>query len=53
MKAENKESCVQRDSAEHKEYAQARSIDSQEVKEADGADLLEKILTRNCNSKLQ
>ena len=47
MKAENKESCVQRDSAEHEKYAQARSIDNREVKEADGADLLEKILTRD------
>jgi len=47
MKAENTESCVQRDSAEHEEYAQVRSIDNWEVKEADGADLLEKILTRD------
>ena len=47
MKAENKESCVQRDSAEHEEYAQARSIDSQEVEEADGADLLERVLARD------
>ena len=47
MKAENKGSCVQRDSAEHEKYAQARSIDNREVKEADGADLLEKILTRD------
>ena len=47
MKAENKESCVQRDSAEHEEYAQARSVDRLEVKEADGADLLERILARD------
>lgn len=47
MKAENRESCVQRDSAEHEKYAQARSIDNQEVTETDGADLLERILARD------
>ena len=39
--------CPQRDSAEHEEYAGARSIDRRNVKEADGADLLERILNRN------
>ena len=38
--------CPQRDSAEHEEYAGARSIGKQETGEADGADLLEKILDR-------
>lgn len=38
--------CPQRDSAEHEEYAGARSIDRQETGEADGADLLERILDR-------
>ena len=31
--------CPQRDSAEHKEYAGARSIGRRETEEADGADL--------------
>ena len=46
--AENlkKESCLQRDSAEHKEYAGAQSAGIREGKEADGADLLERILDR-------
>ena len=39
--------CPQRDSAEHEEYAGARSIDEREAEEADGADLLEQILDRN------
>ena len=38
--------CPQRDSAEHEEYAGARSADRQETEETDGADLLEKILSR-------
>jgi group II intron reverse transcriptase/maturase len=40
-------SCLQRDSAEHEEYAGAQSIDNREAEEADGANLLEKILDRN------
>jgi len=39
--------CLQRDSAERKEYAGARSIDYQEAEEADGAELLERILNRD------
>ena len=39
--------CPQRDSAEHKEYAGARSVDRRETGEADGADLLERILDRD------
>ena len=39
--------CPQRDSAEHEEYAGARSIDGRETEEADGADLLERILDRH------
>jgi group II intron reverse transcriptase/maturase len=53
MKAEylGNEGCLQRDSAEREEYAGARSIDSQEAEEADGADLLERKLNRdNLNS---
>jgi group II intron reverse transcriptase/maturase len=38
--------CPQRDSAEHEEYAGARSIDRRETEETDGADLLERILDR-------
>lgn len=38
--------CLQRDSAEHKEYAGAQSVGAQEAKEQDGADLLERILSR-------
>ena len=38
--------CPQRDSAEHEEYAGARSADRQVTEEADGADLLERILSR-------
>ena len=36
----------QRDSAEHEEYAGARSTDRQETEETDSADLLERILSR-------
>ena len=39
-------SCPQRDSAEHEGYAGAQSVGSQEGKEQDGADLLERILNR-------
>ena len=39
--------CPQRDSAEHEEYAGARSIDRRKTEEADGADLLERILDRD------
>lgn len=39
--------CLQRDSVEHKEYAEAYSTGSQEIKERDGADLLEKVLDRD------
>lgn len=38
--------CPQRDSAEHEKYVGAQSAGSQEVKEQDGADLLERILSR-------
>jgi group II intron reverse transcriptase/maturase len=38
--------CLQRDSAEHEEYAGARSTDNREAEEADGAELLERILSR-------
>ena len=40
------EGCLQRDSAEHEEYAGAQSAGGREGKEADGADLLERILSR-------
>ena len=40
------EGCPQRDSAEHEEYAGARSADGRRTEEADGADLLERILSR-------
>ena len=36
----------QRDSAEHEEYAGARSADGRRTEEADDADLLERILSR-------
>ena len=39
-------SCPQRDSAEHEGYAGAQSVGSQEGKEQGGADLLERILSR-------
>ena len=38
--------CPQRNSAEHEEYAGARSADRQETEETDCADLLERILSR-------
>ena len=41
------EGCPQRDSAEHEEYAGARSADRRETEETDGADLLERILDRD------
>ena len=41
------EGCLQRDSAEHEEYAGAQSAGTQEGREADGADLLECILSRD------
>ena len=37
---------LQRDSVEHKEYAEAYSTESREVYRKDGADLLEKVLCR-------
>ena len=40
------ESCPQRDNAEHEEYVGARSIGRRETEETDGADLLERILSR-------
>ena len=39
--------CLQRDSVEHKEYAEAYSTESREVDRKDGADLLEKVLSRD------
>ena len=39
--------CPQRDSAEHEGYAGARSVDGQEIVEQDGADLLERILSKD------
>ena len=49
MKAEYLESkgYLQRDSVEREEYAGARSIDNREAEEADGAELLERILDRD------
>lgn len=47
MKAENKESCLQRDSAEHEGYAGAQSKDNWTIAEVDGADLMERILGRD------
>ena len=46
--AENlgKEGCPQKDSAEHEGYAGAQSGGSRESREADGTDLLERILSR-------
>ena len=41
------EGCPQRDSAEHEKYAGARSADRRETEEADGADLLKRILDRD------
>lgn len=37
---------LQRDSVEHKEYAEAYSTETPKVEERDGADLLEKVLSR-------
>ncbi len=49
MKAEYLENkgCLQRDSVERKEYGGARSIDNREAEEADGAEMLERILDRD------
>ena len=49
MKAEypSNRSCLQKDSAEHEEYAGVRSVGNREVGEQDGADLLGKILERD------
>jgi len=49
MNAENRREagCPQRNSAEHEEYVGAQSVGDQEVKEQDGADLLERILSRD------
>ena len=38
---------LQRDSVEHKEYAEAYSANSREAEEKDGADVLEKVLSRD------
>ena len=48
MQAEyrDKPGCPQRDNAEHEGYAGAQSIGNREVNEQDGADLLERILSR-------
>ncbi len=48
MNAENlrEENCLQSNSAEHETYAGVQSIGTREGKEADGADLLERILDR-------
>jgi len=40
-------SCPQKDSAEHEEYVGAQSVGGREVGEQDGADLLERILSRD------
>ena len=49
MKAENRgnEGFLQRDSVEHKEYAEAYSTEIQKAEERDGADLLEKVPDRD------
>ena len=49
MKAEYPEnrSCPQKDSAEHEEYTGVQSVGGREVGEQDGADLLERILSRD------
>lgn len=49
MKTEyaEKGGCLQRDSVEHKEYAEAYSTESREVTRKDGADLLEKVLNKD------
>jgi group II intron reverse transcriptase/maturase len=43
----DKGGCLQRDSVEHEGYAEAYSTENQEVKERDGANLLEKVLERD------
>ena len=43
---QDKLSCPQRDSAEQEGYAGAQSVGSREVGEQDGADMLERILSR-------
>ena len=45
MKTEYAENggCLQRDSVEHKEYAEAYSTETRKTEEKDGADLLEKV----------
>ena len=56
MKAEYPENrgCPQKDNAEHEEYAGAQSVGCREVVEQDGADLLERILSRgNLNRAYQ
>ena len=49
MKAEypQNRSCPQKDSAEHEEYVGAQSVGGRKVGEQDGADLLERILSRD------
>ena len=49
MKTEytSKSGCLQRDSVEHKEYAEAYSIGNQKDKEKNGAYLLEEVLNRD------
>ena len=49
MNAEYRENagCPQRDSAEHEEHVGAQNVGRQEVKEQGGADLLERILSRD------
>ncbi len=48
MKAEYRKGCLQRDSVEREEHAGARSTDTRESRERDGAnDLLERILDRD------
>ena len=49
MKTEYTENggCLQRDSVEHKEYAEAYSTETRKTEEKDGADLLAKVLDRD------
>ena len=49
MKAEypGNRSFPQKDSAEHEEYVGAQSVGGREIGERDGADLLERILSRD------
>ena len=49
MKTEytKKGGCLQRDSVEHKEYAEAYSIENQKDKEKNDTDLLKKMLNRD------